>query len=267
MRQVQVMIGMLVWFLAAASAVSAQEESATNATLFDRFGLSASGDLAFNSIYIWRGIMLDGDSVAQPGFYVTGALSEAATVKVGYWASFDMENRDALHSLESDLSTDFTYTVENTALSIGHIYYDFPDAAPLDGAPKGFSREVYVGVACSRLPLSPSVFYYYDYGDKADGGGEGSYTVLNLAKSLPFSVDGIGMSLDFAGHVGHNNKQYYAGKGGDAAIGMGVTIPLTGKLSCKPNINYSIPWGSVSDKGAGNQESRFYSGIYLNYSF
>lgn len=261
-------MGLLAMFLLTASCVWAQdEEGSKSETVFDRLHLSASGDLAFNSIYMWRGIMLDGDPVVQPGFYVTGALSEAATVKIGYWASFDIENRDALHSLETDFITDFTYSLESMALSIGHIYYDFPDAAPLDGAPKGFSREVYFGVACSKLPLSPSLFYYLDYGEKLDGGGDGGYTVLNLAHSIPFAVDGIGMSLDLSGHVGHNNKQYYAGKGGDAAVGLGVTIPLTEKLSCKPNINYSVPWGSVSDKGAGNQESRFYSGVYLSYSF
>ncbi len=263
----RIVFGALAVMFLACSAAFAQEEESQTQTVFERFGMSASGDLAFNSIYIWRGIMLDGDSVVQPGFYVTTALSEQAALKVGYWSSFDMENRDGLHSLETDLITDFTYSLEDVALSIGHIYYDFPGAAPLDGAPKGFSREAYLGAAFAKLPLAPSLFFYYDYGDKIDGGGEGSYTVLNLAHSVPFAIEGIGMSLDFSGHVGHNNKQYYAGKGGDAAFGVGVTIPLTAKLSCKPNVNYSIPWGSVSDKGAGNQESRFYSGVYLSYSF
>jgi hypothetical protein len=231
------------------------------------YGLEFSGDLTFNSIYMWRGIMLDGDPVVQPGFYVNTKDSKLGKLKFGFWMSRDMENRDLLKSSETDYIVDYTYSFKETAVSLGHTYYDFPDALPTDGAPKGFSKEFYAGLSFPNIVLAPSVYYYYDYGKKEEGGGQGSYTVLNLAYSKPFKVKDIPMSLDVSGHVGHNNKLYYRSKGGDAAASCGVTIPLTSNLSCKPNINYSLPWGNISDKGNGNQKSRFYSGVYLSYSF
>jgi hypothetical protein len=241
--------------------------SEDNEGVLSKFNIEASGDLNFSSIYMWRGIMLDGDSVMQPGFYLSTPESRFGKIKVGMWVSHDLENKDALKSSETDYIFDYTYNFTKLAFSLGHTYYDFPDALPSDGASRGFSREFYTGVTLPQLFLTPSVYHYYDYGKKEDGGGEGSYTVLNLAYSKPFAVKNVSMSLDLSGHAGHNNKQYYRGKGGDAGVSAGVTIPLTKSLSCKPNINYSVPWGNVSDKDNGNQKNRFYSGIYLSCTF
>ncbi|MDD5254786.1 MAG: hypothetical protein PHR11_01880 [Candidatus Omnitrophica bacterium] len=251
----------------------AQESDAGDASqkpagegLLADLGFELSGDLAFNSIYMWRGIMLDGDPVVQPGFYVKTPESKFGRLKLGWWMSHDLENRDALKSSETDLIVDYTYNFPSFDVSVGHTYYDFPDALPADGATKGWSREFYAGFSFPKIFLSPSVFYYYDYGRKEDGGGEGNYTVLNLAYSIPMTIRKNQASLDFTAHLGHNNKLYYRGTGGDAACGVGLTLPLTSNLSCKPNVNYSVPWGNISDKGNGNQKSRFYAGIYLSYN-
>ena len=236
--------------------------------IFEDLGLEASADLNVSNIYIWRGIMLDGDPVIQPGFYLATKPYSWGKLKVGIWMSHDMENRDALKSSETDYLFDYTYTYNDVGLSLGHIYYDFPDALPADGAAKGFSREVYAGVSLSKLFLSPALYYYYDYGKKEDGGGEGSYTMLGVSYSIPLKViTKYACSLDLSGHAGLNNKQYYRGKGGDAALGAGITIPLTKSLTCKPNINYSAPWGNISDKGNGNQKGRFYGGVYFTVIF
>ncbi|MDD5130418.1 MAG: hypothetical protein PHS66_05160 [Candidatus Omnitrophica bacterium] len=235
--------------------------------LLSTSGIEVSGDVAFNSLYMWRGIMLDGDAVVQPGFYVRSPESKFGRIKVGIWLNHDLQNKDSLRSSETDYLFDYTYSFPSIALSTGFTYYDFPDAAPSDGAPRGFSREVYGGITFTKLLLSPAIYYYYDFGKKEDGGGEGSYTVLNLSHSIPFVMRKLNMSLDFSGHVGYNNKQYYRGKGGDAALGAGVTIPLLKNLNCKPNINYSVPWGNISDKNNGNQKNRLYGGVYMNYVF
>jgi len=229
--------------------------------------IEVSGDLAFNSIYMWRGIMLDGDAVVQPGFYVRSPESKYGRIKVGIWLNHDLQNKDSLRSSETDYLFDYTYNFSSVALSTGFTYYDFPDATPSDGSPKGFSREVYGGVTFTKLLLSPAIYYYYDLGRKEDGGGQGSYTVLNLSHSVPFVMRKLNMSLDFSGHLGFNNKQYFRGKGGDVALGTGITVPLLKNLTCKPNINFSIPWGNISDKNNGNQKNRLYGGVYLNYVF
>ncbi|PIQ91172.1 MAG: hypothetical protein COV71_00485 [Candidatus Omnitrophica bacterium CG11_big_fil_rev_8_21_14_0_20_41_12] len=230
-------------------------------------GIEVSGELAFNSIYMWRGIMLDGDAVVQPGFYVRSPESKFGRVKLGVWFNHDLQNQDSLRSSETDYIFDYTYSFPSLDLSTGFTYYDFPDAVPPDGSSGGFSREAYGGITFNKLLLSPAIYYYYDFGRKEDGGGQGSYTVLNLSHSIPFVVSKYNLSLDLSGHVGYNNKQYYRGKGGDAALGAGVTVPLLKNLTCKPNINYSVPWGNISDKNNGNQKNRLYGGVYMSYIF
>ncbi|MDD5565430.1 MAG: hypothetical protein PHG31_00845 [Candidatus Omnitrophica bacterium] len=249
-------------FLCAHGSVSAQQEG-----ILSSAGFEVSGDVTVSSIYMWRGIMLDADPVVQPGIYVRSPESKYGRVKLGLWMSRDMHNEDALKSSETDYIFDYTYNFPSLDVSVGHTYYEFPDIAPADGSTGGFSREVYAGLAFPRVLLSPSLYYYYDYGKKDDGGGEGSYTVINAAYCIPFKLKGYALSFDLVGHIGYNNKQYYGGKGGDAAIGAGINIPLAKNLSCKPTINYSLPWGSLSDKKNGNQKNRFFTGLYLSYSF
>jgi hypothetical protein len=206
--------------------------------------------------------------VIQPGFYVRSPESKFGRIKLGYWFSRDTENHDSLKSSETDYIFDYTYNFPFADVSVGHTYYSFPDAAPSDGSVGGFSREWYTGVAFPKIFLTPSVFYYYDYGKKDDGGGQGSYTVLNLTHSMPVKLfKKYDCSIDLGGHAGFNNKQYYRGKGGDIGLGAGLTVPLAKNLNMKPNINYSIPWGNISDKGNGNQKNRCYGGAYLSYVF
>lgn len=243
--------------------LGAENEDKTVADL----GFEFSGDFNFSSIYLWRGIMLDGDPVVQPGFYIKSPVSKFGRVKFGYWVSHETDKHDSLRSSEADYIADYTYAFDILDVSLGHTYYDFPDALPADGAPKGFSREFYAGLTFAKLIFTPCVYYYYDYGKKEEGGGQGTYTVLNLSYGVPVKVKEMTLSLDFSGHLGHNNKLYFPGKGGDAALSVGLTLPLTRHLSCKPNVNYSVPWGNLSDKTNGNQKDRFYGGIYLNYSF
>ncbi|MCU0665619.1 MAG: hypothetical protein MUF05_00775 [Candidatus Omnitrophica bacterium] len=246
--------------------VWAQDKSASEGILSD-LGFTISGDLNFSSIYMWRGIMLDGDAVVQPGIYLTSVNSKLGKLKFGFWASQPMEKQDNLNSSEIDYIAEYSYSFPVLDFILGHTYYDFPDGLPLDGAAKAFSREAYVAFAFPKLFLSPSVYYYYDYGRKDDGGGEGSYTVLNASYSQPFTLSNHNMSLDISGHIGSNNKLYYRGKGGDFGTTLGVTMPLTKNLTCKPNISYSLPWGNISDKGNGNQQARVYGGAYLSYIF
>ncbi len=253
-------------FLISTSVLSGKA-AAEGEGVLSSLGFEFSGDVNYSTKYIWRGIRLDGDPVIQPGFYLKTPESKFGRVKLGYWFSRDLVNDDLLKSSETDYIAEYDYSFPLVDVAIGHTYYDFPDAVPSDGAPKGFSREVYAGMAFPKLPLSPSIYYYWDYGKKEDGGGEGSYTVLNLAYSLPVKLYKYACSVDFSGHAGLNNKQYYRGKGGDAAIGVGLTIPLAKNFTMKPNINYSVPWGNVSDKGNGNQKNEFYNGIYFAYAF
>lgn len=242
-------------------------------TLLGNSGFAVSADVNVSSKYQWRGILLDKDPVFQPGVYLTSPELTAGDTKLGkvklsFWDNAPLGKSDNLQSAEQDYIVDYTYDgLDYLAVSVGNTYFDFPDATPADGAPEGFSREAYLGFTLPKAFLTPSVYYYYDYGKKEDGGGQGSYTVLNLAYSKPFTVSGINASLDLNGHAGYNNKQYFPGRSGDVGLGAGISLPLTKNLTIKPNANYSIPLGNLRDQNIGNQKNQFFWGAYLSASF
>ncbi|MCK4248330.1 MAG: hypothetical protein KAX15_00965, partial [Candidatus Omnitrophica bacterium] len=181
--------------------------------------IEVSADIAVNSKYIWRGFMMDDDPVMQEGVYVS-----AYGFTVSMWGSFDIDADDSLNSDEVDYTVDYTRGFGNISLSAGHIYYDFPAA---DTA----SREFYAGVGLDTL-LSPVLTWYHDYGEEDSGGGDGDYIVLELGHSLSLGQSPV--SLDLSGHAGYNDKLFITGSGGDAAAGIGLTIPLTEKCSFSP---------------------------------
>ena len=213
--------------------------------------VEVSSDVAINSKYIWRGFKLDDDPVMQPGIYIS-AYGFTASI----WGSFDMDNDDSLNSEEVDYCIDYTYEIEKLSLSAGHTYYDFPagDCA---------SKEIYIGAGLDVL-LSPSLTWYHDYADEDSGGGDGDYVELGLSHS--FSLGDSPLSLELGGHLGYNNELFINGKGGDAALSVGLTIPLTEKASLSPSINYSVPFGDLEDANDGNQDDEFYAGVTLAFS-
>jgi hypothetical protein len=224
-------------------------------------GITASGDVAFYSEYVWRGILLDGDPVVQPGFYLSGPDSKYGKLTAKFWSSHDLSNSDPrTTSEEYDYILDYTYSLTDASVSFGYTYYDYP-AADL------FSKEFYTGIAFPKVFLSPSLFYYRDYGTPEDGGGMGSYTVVNLAKSIPFEIKGSPASLELAGHYGYNYELFINGKGGDIGLSAGLKLQLTKSLTCMPNINYSLPLGDLEKTSDGNQEARVYTGAVFSYSF
>ncbi|MCX5708574.1 MAG: hypothetical protein NTY14_06360 [Candidatus Omnitrophica bacterium] len=229
--------------------------------LLGNAGITASGDVAFYSEYLWRGFLLDGDPVVQPGFYLSGPDSKYGKLTAKFWSSHDLSNSDPRNSSEEyDYILDYTYNLADTSLSFGHTYYDYPAADT-------FSKEFYVGITLPKVFLTPSVFYYRDYGSQEDGGGMGSYTVVNLAKSLPFEIKGTPASLELAGHYGYNYELFINGKGGDIGLSAGLKLQLTKNLTCMPNINYSLPLGDLEKTSDGNQEARVYTGAVFSYSF
>ena len=214
--------------------------------------VEVSADTAVKSKYVWRGFLLDDDPVMQPGIYLS-----AYGFTASLWGSYDIDGNDSLSSDEVDYSLDYTYQFDRFSLSVGHTYYDFP-AADL------FSREVYIGAGVDTF-LSPTVTWYYDYGEETDGGADGHYVSLEISHSVALGENPV--TLDLSGLVGYNNEFFILGDGGHVALGMGLSIPLTEKCSLSPNVNYSIPFGDLEDSNDGNQSDEIYSGVTLAFSF
>lgn len=213
--------------------------------------IEVTADIAFNSKYIWRGFLLDDDAVMQEGVYVSGY-----GFTISAWGSFDIDADDTRNSDEVDYSVDYTHEFEKLSVSLGHTYYDFP---PADTA----SKEYYIGVGLKTL-LSPSLTWYHDYADEDSGGGNGDYIVLEAGHSLALGQSPI--TLDLSTHIAYNDELFINGQGGDANLGIGLTIPLTQNCSVSPAINYSIPFDDLEDSADGNQEEEFYGGLTFAFS-
>ncbi len=212
--------------------------------------LEASADINIISDYVWRGFILDDDPVMQQGVYVN-----AYGFSVSIWGSFDIDGNDSLSSDEVDYVIDYTREFNKLSLSAGHTYYDFP----LAGAA---SKEFYLAAKLDT-PLSPTLTWYRDYGKETSGGGDGDYIVLGTNHDFPFEIGSV--TLNVSGHIGYNNKLFINGEGGDAALGIGLTIPLSDNCSLSSKINYSMPYGDLKDSNDGSQDDKLYGGFTLAF--
>lgn len=250
---------LLIFALVFCTLVLAQDKEEGKFLLSDS-GFELSGDMSIFSQYIWRGFVLDRDAVYQPSIYISTPNTKFGRIKGGLWSNVPLQNNDNLSSEEFDYVFDYTYDFKYASISLGHTYYDFVGT-------KTFSREFYVGLTFPKLFLSPSVYYYRDYGDHNHGGGLGNYIVINTAYSLPVPIKNMACSLDLSGHVGFNHNLFMDGDGGDVALKAGFTIPLAKNLKFTPNVNYSIPFGDLADESHGNQKNRFFGGATICYVF
>lgn len=222
--------------------------------LLPQLELEASATMDAYSRYVWRGFTLDTDPVFQPGFNISGY-----GLTLSFWGSFDADNNDTLNSDEVDFIVDYTKEYDHFSFSIGNASYNFPGTDT-------YSEEVYLGIAFSDVFLSPSLTYYYDYGNEEHGGADGEYINLGITYSL-IMIEEPQISLDLAASVGYNDELFIQGQGGDYLISAGLTSPLAENLTCSAVIAYAIPFGDLNSSTDGNQKNRFYSGFSLGFSF
>ncbi|MCA9400061.1 MAG: hypothetical protein KC713_00420 [Candidatus Omnitrophica bacterium] len=223
--------------------------------------VSVSASIDFYNKYIWRGFQLDSDPVIQPSLTV-----EALGFDGGIWSSFDVDQDDGegLNSDEVDgwlgYSFDLGFIDESLGIvgvSVGHTWYDFPGADT-------YTTEWYFSIALDTF-LSPYFTWYYDYGDEAQGGADGSVYAFGAGHSFTLSED-YGISLDLGAEVGINDEHFIAGEGGYFLGTVGLTIPLTEGVTMAPVMAWSSPFGDLEDTADGNQDDHFYAGVSMSFS-
>jgi hypothetical protein len=119
----------------------------------------ASLDLGvdFYTRYMWRGMILTNDPVAQPS--ITAGI---AGLSVNIWANYDLtdvnENGgDAFQLQELDYTVSYAFSpVEGLSLEAGWIYYTFPGTMFVE------TEELYASVGFEVPYLNPSVTVYWD---------------------------------------------------------------------------------------------------------
>jgi hypothetical protein len=219
-------------------------------------GITVSSEVSFFNEYVWRGMLLDGDAVIQPGVSMSSPESKLGKLTAKFWSSHDLEDTDNRESREYDYILDYTYNFQYADISLGHTYYDFSET-------NMFSREFYLGAAFPKVITSPSVFVYRDYGRAEDGGGEGTYIVMSAAYSFPVRIKNHSCSLDLYGHYGYNHELFINGAGGDAGMGLGLAVTLIENVTLVPSVNYSIAFRDLRRDDDGGQRERLFTGLTL----
>jgi len=222
--------------------------------------LGISADVSFYNKYVWRGFLLDDDSVLQPG--ITFSLGG---FEGGFWGSWDMQSDDGHASDEVDGWIGYSFDLgflgdyaKMVSLSFGHTWYDFPEADL-------YSKEFYFGISFDTF-LSPYITWYKDYADEENGGADGNYIMVGIGHSFTL-IEEYGIGLDLGMEYGYNDNAFIDGKGGYLLSTMALTIPLTENVTLTPNIGYSVPFADLKSGGGWDQKEQFYGGVSLGFSF
>jgi len=231
-------------------------------------GLSATGSFAAEtsdsatvdvmSQYIWRGQQLSEEVVIQPSVGITYGGFGA-----NLWANYDT---DLNTSNETDLTLNFTNTVDKFSYDVGYIYYS------LEGIDD--TQEVYLGISFDVL-LSPSATIYWDFDE-----GDGAYLVLSVGHSFELAEK---ISLDLGASAGVNFTNEILGFDDDGDdftnfydgnVSAALTFALTEHLSVAPMVAYSFPLSDDAEDAleaidvTGDMDADvFYGGVNIALSF
>jgi uncharacterized protein (TIGR02001 family) len=151
-------------------------------------------NLALNSTYIWRGMVLTDGPVFQPGITAGLKLAEGHDVFLDLWGSEDLDeaNDTAGEFCEFDFTLDYTYEAEMITASLGALHYTYPNYESIDP-----TTEIYVKLGL-KAPLKVELAAYRDVG-----------TVEGLYASLGGSFEakvGEAHTLEFGLSVGYGDK-------------------------------------------------------------
>jgi len=192
--------------------------------------------------YIWRGQTLVDDPVFQPGAYIAKD-NFTASIWGNHTLTDDKEWTEVDYALDYTTSLEFIRPeLEIASLSVGYIYYDFPNLPEGDD-----SQEIYAGIAVDTL-LAPSFTVYHDYDE-----GDGTYYEAGVSHSVPLD----NLSLNLSATVGYNDGQWaFDSSWSSALLGVSLTIPLTERVSLDPGVFYSVALDS-------QYEDEVYAGFSL----
>lgn len=221
-------------------------------------------DIGVYSAYVWRGQKLDDKPVVQGGITVS-----TNGFYFNVWGNYSLSDQfvgkgsDQLN--EVDYTIGYGGTLDIVDFDLGYIYYNFPNSG--GGAD---TSEIYAGLALNNLPVTPSVYVYYDLDEVG-----GIYVVgdLNYSKDLSEALSmEVGASLAWADT--EYQEGYYGGRDSsslaDGKIYAGLNYALSENLSAGVSIAYSYAAdGSLRNDAAdaGVDDENVVGGLNLAYSF
>jgi hypothetical protein len=220
--------------VAAAAIASAQVAAAADAT----------AQLDMYSAYVWRGITLNQDPVAQPSLDVKTASGFGLYV----WGNMDLGNADGARQKgefsETDLIAYYSFTTGQVTVTIGYIEYLFPHQSVTDDegtttAAPG-TREVYAGMDVGLgMGFNGSAYVYSDV-DEADG----YYGSLGLTYGRDLIENKL--SCQAGGSIGCADKDWAAYNSGgtqggwhEYTLSAGLTYNATEKTKVGAKVFYT----------------------------
>lgn len=245
-------LGIIMLILVMGNAAIAQDEPV----------LSADITLDYATMYVWRGIPVNRESVFQPG--VAGS---AYGFTGSIWANIDMTEYagTAGEFSEIDYTLDYSGSIGDSVLgySAGVIHYIFPTVGATDAS----TTEIYGGLSFD-VPLSPFITWYGDV-----NAIDGSYVQFGVGHSLEAELSteysvGLDLSASFAFGSSGYNKGYFGvdeTKWNDFTLGIGVPFTLK-RVSLTPSFNMS----SMISKDIGDtlsERTNYWFALSLGKSF
>jgi len=220
-------------------------------------------EVAFNSKYVWRGIVVVDDWVAQPSFTAgIGGFSFNA------WADYMLtdENSRKNEIDEIDLTADYTFDLGKFSVPVGIIRYTFPNSDVAD------TTELYAGVSFDWI-VTPSVTFYKDIQES-----NGWYVLgaLDYSVDLPKLGDKVGWALAVGASIGYgsddNNDFYYGSdKSGFTDYSGYISLPFSfcKYFSVTPQVVFTgLVDSDIKDSMKPTQdENNIYYGVVLSASF
>lgn len=225
---------------------------------------TVDASVAFNSKYVWRGIVVVDDWVAQPSVTATvGGFSFNA------WADYNLTDQNGRKNKvdEIDLTAAYTFELGKFSVPVGVIRYTFPNTSAAD------TTEFYAGVSYSWI-VTPSITIYKDVQES-----NGIYVLGSLGYShdLPELSKLFGWSFNVGASIGYgnneNNNFYYNGtdKSGFTDYSAYLSVPFTiGEyVTLTPQVVFTgLVDGDIKDNMKPIQdENNIYFGLVVAASF
>jgi len=181
--------------------------------------------LTFSSRFLDRGfdVFAENHPAVQPelSFYFG-----QSGLSLNLFASFPLKNYSQLSTLnEIDLTLNYSFQIKNLNLFCGFTNYGWYFSKPFTFK-NSTSQEIYLGAELEEIPLSPRLYFYYDFGN-----GDGLYIEAYIAHTFKITKN-IEVNLDL--WQGYNNGQWGVKKGlSDLNLKIASEIPL-GKFAIIP---------------------------------
>ncbi|MEC4676772.1 MAG: hypothetical protein VST72_07645 [Nitrospirota bacterium] len=220
----------------------------------DDTAVSGSASVDVMSNYVWRGFKLSNSYVIQPSVGIT-----YGDFGVNLWSNYDGDFNNQGELTETDLTLNYTFSIDKISLDAGYIYYG------LEGIED--TQEIYLSAGFDTM-LNPAITVYYDIEE-----GNGAFITASIGHDLELANDitlSLGASASYNMDSDYSIGDYNDFHNGDLAAAIG--IPLGTNVSVSPMIAYSFPLSddaedamkAVSDDG---DKYILYGGVNLSLSF